>query len=259
MIKLFVAFFIFFIFVVTLVSVFQKNLIFFPDKTPLSSCHYSQDLIVNDDKGVRYYKWKAPESKGTLIHFHGNAGRACDRLYLLEVFKSYSLDIIFAEYPGYAENKNLVGQKKLLENASLLFSSLNSEKPIFLYGESLGSSISTFLASKYSVQGLILQSPFTSLKELAQKIYPFLPVKWFIRYPLEQDKWAATVNAPVLILHGVNDEIVPYEMGQKLSTIFKDSKLVSFDNKAHNDITLNNPKLFEEVSRFINRNISTSP
>ncbi|MDH5582057.1 MAG: alpha/beta hydrolase, partial [Bdellovibrionales bacterium] len=178
---------------------------------------------------------------------------------LLEHFKNLSLDVLFVEYPGYAEDRKLPSQKELLENAKQLYLSLPSDKPIFLYGESLGAAVATHLAMLYPIKGLILQSPFTSVRALAQKIYPFLPIKWIIRYPLEQDQWAKTVNASVLILHGVRDEIVPYEMGKELNTFFRNSRLSSYETKGHNDITLNNPKMFEDVKRFINQTISPSP
>ena len=90
------------------------------------------------------------------------------------------------------------------------------EKNLILYGESLGTAVAIETAQNIDLAGIILESPFTSMVELAQKYYPVLPVKYLLKDKYETIKKLPNISSPLLILHGRLDTIVPFTMGQKL-------------------------------------------
>ena len=237
---------------------FQDKLLFFPDKRPFSDCSWIEQKggqIVWDKKyNARYYFQEKPQAKATLVHFHGNAGGACDRIIILDKLDDQPINVALVEYPGYAGNTDQKGEKAFLENAESVLKSLksqNPEVPFIHYGESLGTGIATYLASTQEVKGVILQSPYPSLGEVGQFHYPFLPVKLIIKNNFPLKKWAEKVKAPVLIMHGQNDDIIPYSLGQKASTFFKSPlRFETLKDRGHNDL-LDHDKMWSVVKSFL--------
>ena len=89
-------------------------------------------------------------------------------------------------------------------------------KKIVLFGESLGGAVATWLAAQEKPGVLVLASTFTSIPDLASELYPFLPVRWISRFQYDSLASLQTVSCPVLISHSPDDEIIPYEHGQRL-------------------------------------------
>ena len=106
------------------------------------------------------------------------------------------------------------------------------DKKIVLYGESLGTAIAIDIAKDHDFKGIILESPFTSMVSLAKKYYPYLPVSILLKDRYETLKKINKVNSPILVMHGKNDKIVPFEMGE---TIFEYSNEPKFSYFIEND------------------------
>ncbi|MCB0365560.1 MAG: alpha/beta hydrolase [Bdellovibrionaceae bacterium] len=229
---------------------FQEKLLFFPDHTHLDQAPQLRRLgfsikeFTSPHGDLRYYIRRQPESQATLLVFHGNAGRAADRGYLIQGLLNLPIDIVIAEYPGYAGSAEKPGQKSLTQNAQELFDHLmdnNLPNRILVMGESLGTGVAVNLASQRPVQGLILISPYPSISKVAQFHYPYLPVSLLIRHPFPSHKWAADLKSiPVLAFHGEEDEVIPYALGEKfwqsLPAFVADKKWVSVPGAHHNDL-----------------------
>ncbi|MFI5391557.1 MAG: alpha/beta hydrolase [Bacteriovoracales bacterium] len=229
---------------VILLYFIQERLIFFPD-----------DRICNDLKtiefegeNIRFIEKPNSQAKGTLIHFHGNAGGVCDRTFVIDQLSTLPLNIVLVEYPGYSGNKPFPTLKRIKENSlKILKYFKNKGGPIFLYGESLGSSVATYVASLEKIDGLILQSPFPSLGEIGQSAYPIFPVKWLIKDDFSFNK----ISTKSLILIAQEDEIIPKKLSEEQSKFFENVKVFTFPNRTHNDLVLGNQKLWSEVINFL--------
>lgn len=241
-----------------MVYYFQKGLLFFPDKTSFKDCPVTH--FESSDGKVRYYEL-APvgQERGWILHFHGNAGRACDRVPYLRPLSTMGYRVFLHEYPGYADDKPLPGENEILESALETLKSLqerNSEQQkIILFGESLGTGPATYLASKKDtkISSLILQTPFTSLGDVGQKHYFYLPVKILLKDQFKAETWAREVEVPVFIFHGDKDEIIPFSLARKQEKNFK-SKVTFWEVKGarHNDLlTVSGEELWKRLDDFM--------
>ena len=89
-------------------------------------------------------------------------------------------------------------------------------RQIIFYGESLGCAVALEMAVRHPGAGLIMKSPFTSTADMARLVFPWLPVKWIVRYHYDNLSKIPKIKMPLLILHSPQDEIVPFTMGRKL-------------------------------------------
>ncbi len=223
---------------------FQERVIFFPDDR---TCPELKSVSFNNDT-IRFIEKIHPNPRATLIHFHGNAGSVCDRDFMLHYLHEIPLNIILVEYPGYSGDPNFPTLKRIKEYSINVVNFFKKDKiPIFLYGESLGTVISTHLASFEKIEGLILQSPFGSLGEVGQNAYPIFPVKWLVK----NDFKSQSITTRTLILIGENDDIVPKEISNGQIKFFENSKVITFKNRGHNDLVVDNKKLWSEITSFL--------
>lgn len=222
----------------------QERLIFFPDD---HTCNDLKSIQFEGEK-IRFIEKSYPGAKGTLIHFHGNAGGVCDRSFVIDNLKNLPLNIILVEYPGYSGEGPFPTLKRIKENSLKTIRYFkNQGRPIFLFGESLGSSVATYVSSLEKVEGLILQSPFPSLGEVGQNAYPIFPVKWL----LKDDIILKKNSTRSLILIAQEDEVIPTKYSESQIIFFEDVKVLRFENRNHNNLVIDNQKLWSEVSDFL--------
>jgi len=249
----------FYVFLVVLVFLIQGKLLYFPDSTPLKNCalkNFAQSIEFEGQK-LNFYLREKEDATAWLLHFHGNAGRACDREFVFEELNKLPLNIVLMEYPGYSGDKTKPSQKAFLENAkkSMEYFLTKKKLPFYLFGESLGTGIVTYLATEFETKGLILQSAYPSLGEVGEKAYPFLPVRLLLRDNFPAKEWAPKVEAKVLFLHGEEDNIIPLSLGKVQSEFFKAGfDFQTFKDRGHNDLTPENIDLWNKVRSFIQQN-----
>ena len=245
-----------------LVFSFQDSMVFYPDQKSLRYCprifQMGGEFVEDKDFNAYYYLRKVSKAKGTLVHFHGNAGNACDRYFVLDRLKDQPFNIILAEYPGYGGIGGALGEKEILQGADNLFASLKRKgmaDSVYLFGESLGTAVSTYIASKNSIKGMILQSPFTTLSEVGQHHYPILPVRWLMTNKFPLKTWAKKVQSPVLIIHGEKDRIIPFHFGKEASTYFpKGTFFKKIEGRGHNDLVIS-AIFWKEVRNFLKQSL----
>lgn len=232
-----------YVLVVIALYFFQEKMLFYPMGSAYGNCPEMtrKNARAVSKQGIRYYMKEKKDAVSWIVIFYGNGGSACDRGYFLDLLDKIPVNIVVFEYPGYGRDNNRPGEKIILVQALALIQEIKrantSLLPIYLLGESLGTGVATFVASKTQVSGLILVSAYTSISALAQKHYPFFPVRILLRHPFRADLWAQKVFAPVLIFHGKNDDIIPIEFSREQIGNFKGkSELVELDNCGHNDI-----------------------
>jgi fermentation-respiration switch protein FrsA (DUF1100 family) len=161
-----------------------------------------------------------------VLFFPGNAGDRSRRAAQFDVFGSLNAHVVLVDYRGYADNPGKPSEANFARDARSVWNHLTQElgvppQRIVIYGESLGGGVATRLASELCLEGiepggLIVQSTFSSLVTVAQSHFPIVPVSLLLvdRYP--SDRRIAEVTCPILQIHGQQDTIVPFWIGQNL-------------------------------------------
>jgi fermentation-respiration switch protein FrsA (DUF1100 family) len=225
----------------------QRRLTYFPNPTRIAPVDVGLKGVTEETltaaDGTRLIAWYAPAPPGrpTLLYFHGNAGGLSGRAYRFQRYQDAGFGIMMLSYRGYSGSDGSPSEAANYADARLAYDSLLARglKPqdIFLYGESLGSGVATHLASQVLVAGVILDSPFTSIPDVGAEQYPFLPVRWLMTDRYDSASRIARINAPLLILHGARDRVVPVSMGRRLSELAREPKrYVEFPAGGHVDL-----------------------
>ena len=206
------------------------------DETQLNHT-IEKTFIQSNDKLVSWYFKKKPKFK-TILFFHGNAGKLDNRVYKLNELSKLELNYLIVAYRGFSGNAGKPTESGLYEDANFAKIWLNKngvkDKDIIIYGESLGTAVAIDLASRYNFSGIILESPFTSMLDLAQKYYPIFPVKLILKDRYESRKKLNDIKSPVLVMHGKKDKIVPFYMGEQILEALSSPKFSYFnDNDDH--------------------------
>jgi fermentation-respiration switch protein FrsA (DUF1100 family) len=221
----------------------QRSLIFVPDKTPIFAISGTEKISVTTQDGLTIhaiYKTSSMPSKPTIIMFHGNAGNAGHRLFKVKPYVDQGYGILLAEYRGYGGNDGIPSEEGFYHDGRAYMNWLTQNKNItniVIYGESVGSGTATQMAEEYDIAGLILEVPFSSLLDVAQNLYFLAPVKYLIKDPFMNHEKIANINAPLLILHGHKDSIIPYKFAKKLyNHAIEPKTMIDFPDGGHNDL-----------------------
>ncbi len=244
----------------------QRWLIYFPDRTPpppgLMNLSSAEAVAFLTEDGLRLDGWfvqpTAPPTGQTVIVFNGNAGHRGHRAPLAARLAASGFACLLFDYRGYGGNPGLPSERGLTRDARaalLAVASRDDVDParIVYYGESLGAAVAVRLAVEHPPHALILRSPFTSLADIGQWHYPFLPVRWLLRDRYPAGALLASVRAPLLVIAGRSDRIVPPEMSEDVYALAVEPKwLILVDGAGHNDQALaGGPELVRAVATFL--------
>jgi len=229
-----------------LVFIFQPSFIYFPEKeiyaTPDQAGLEYEEVHFKSSDGVDLHGWFIPaaQNRGTLLFFHGNAGNISHRLESLQIFNRLGVNSFIFDYRGYGMSGGKPSEKGTYLDAEAARSYLISEKglageDIILFGRSMGGSIAARLASNHRPAALIIESSFTSVKKLAADLYPWLATRYLTRFRYDTAFHMNRVEAPVLIIHSADDEIIPFKHGKALYASAKGPKVFLEIKGGHND------------------------
>jgi fermentation-respiration switch protein FrsA (DUF1100 family) len=222
----------------------QSKLIYFPTKeiqaTPASiGLEYEQVYFQTKD-GVKISAWHVPSnpSKGILLFFHGNAGNISHRLDSLKIFNQLGLDVLIIDYRGYGESMGNPTEQGTYLDAEGAWDYIKKHYPgkdVYIFGRSIGGAVASWLATKVSPKGLIVESAFTSVPDLASQFYPFFPVRLLSRYNYNTLEYIKKVHVPVLVVHSPMDDIIPFSHGEKIFEAANEPKSFLRITGGHND------------------------
>lgn len=214
---------------ILLVYLAQSRLIYFPEpgreivSTPdqIGLAYESVEIATANDETLHAWYVPAPDAKATILFFHGNAGNISHRMDYLPMFHRLGYNTLIFDYQGYGQSSGSPSELGTYQDAIATWQFLTEEKKIapaeiVLFGESLGGAIAAWLAAKESPGLLVLASVFTSVPDMAEKIYPFLPVRLIARFDYNTLESLQSITSPVFVAHSPQDEIVPFEHGQDL-------------------------------------------
>jgi len=224
----------------------QPMMTFYPssrlDATPADWGLDYEDVSLQTADGVVLHGWyvSAAESEQVLLFFHGNAGNISHRRASLEIFHRLGLNVLMIDYRGYGQSGGSPSEAGLYSDAAAAWSYLIDEKgfaanDVVIFGRSLGGAVATELASNVSARGLILESTLSSARDFAQRVFPVLSRLIFMRFDFASAAKLPRVNYPVLVLHSSDDEIMPFELGERVFEAANEPKLFVRMRGGHND------------------------
>lgn len=197
-----------------------------------------------DDAGGRRVGWSRPrpEAAARLLVFHGNAGTALDRVFYAESFGA-DVEVWLFEYPGYGDRPGKPSRAAFLDAAATAFAELAAAdpRPIYILGESLGSGAAAALAGRFPdrVAGVAFMTPFARLADVAQRVVPWLPVRWLLRDDFDNVAALRAYRGPIVVVVAERDEVVGADQGRRLHETYAGPKtLLLIPGAGHNDFPM---------------------
>jgi uncharacterized protein len=242
------------------VYVAQRSLMYFPDTAHVTPAEaglpQADEVPLTSADGTHIHVWHvAPQgsNKPVIIYFHGNGGSLPGRVDRFSRLIKEGIGLVGVEYRGYGGSEGAPSEQGLIADAQAAYAFAAARYPvprIVLWGESLGTGVAVALAAEKPVGRLILEAPFTSTEAVGARRYWYLPVRFLMKDQFHSDTRIAKVTAPLLILHGVHDQTVPYAMGEQLFNLANKPKHIArFLDGGHEDLDQNGA--LDAVARFL--------
>jgi len=232
---------------------------------PAENNHYGDKLTVSVDKVkiktkdnielLGWYHKKDSNKYKTILFLHGNTGSLENRIHKINHFENMNVNFLIISWRGFSGNKGNPTERGLYDDARSAINWLENEgvmkEDIVIYGESLGTGVATEIVQNNNFAGVILESPFTSMIDVAKNKYPMLPIKFLLKDKYESKKKIKNIKSPILIMHGEVDKIVPFWMGEEMYDIANEPKY-SYFTKYDNHMMKYDENLLVIMKKFIN-------
>lgn len=191
--------------------------------------------------GEKLQGWFAPPAAGqaSLMLFHGNADAAYFQVPRGEALAAAGFGVLLVEYRGYGGSTGTPSEAGLIADglASYDFLRSRTDGPIGLLAHSLGTAVAIPVAAARPVFALMLEAPMTSILDVARYRMGWVPLKWLMKYPFHSDQVIGQVTAPILIVHGRRDRVIPFELGERLAALAPPgTRFIPLDDAGHNDL-----------------------
>lgn len=234
--------------ITTLLYLLQERLLFHPTRTlvgtPLDVGLIFEDIYLKTSDGEVLHGWWVPQEDAfaTVLFFHGNAGNISGRIDTVEKLYHVGLNVFIFDYRGYGQSTGSPSEDGLYEDAKTAWQYLVGKRSIppeqiVLHGRSLGGGPAAWLAERVDPAALILESTFTSVPDAGAHHYPFLPVRMLSNIDFDTLARVGHCRCPVLVAHSPDDDVIPFEQGERLFNAARDPKvfleLAGLHNEAH--------------------------
>jgi len=209
-------------------SLFENSLVYLPTRYPQGNWNppglWFEDAQFQATDGTQLHGWYVPhpEPRAVVLFAHGNGGNLSGRADVLRLFHNdLKVSVLIFDYRGYGKSEGKPYERGVLSDARAARAWLAkrtgvSEQDIVLFGRSLGGAVAVDMAAHDGARGLILESTFTSLPEVAAVHYPWLPTRWLMSNRFDSEAIIADYPGPLLQSHGTADTVVPFELGRRL-------------------------------------------
>ena len=227
----------------------ERGFIFFPKRevvqTPADEGVPFEDLYLSTPDGTVINAWfiPSPGSKKVLLWFHGNGGNLSHRVVQLRMLHdALGMNILMIDFRGYGRSEGVVGEEGTYQDALTSYDYLLTRpdidpEAIVIYGQSLGAAVATELAVQRKEAGLILEAPFTSIRDMAKITFPWLPIGRLLSTRYDLLSKINRVQAPLLLIHGDEDEVVPYAQGRRVFEAARPPKeMYTVQGAGHNNL-----------------------
>jgi hypothetical protein len=206
---------------------FERSHLYFPERayetTPSDLGLSFREISFPTSDGETITGWWLPaqSARGALLYCHGNGGNVSTNLVNARVFHDLGLSVLLFDYRGYGKSSGRPSEEGTYRDARAAFSQLTGAlgippEQIVIYGMSLGGAVAIELAADVPAAGLICEATFTSVLDMARRLYPGLPAKILASDKYDSLSKIGRLGLPKLFLHAPEDELVPFAMGRKL-------------------------------------------
>ena len=233
-----------YLFVMLWMYKFQESIIF-PGTALVQTHEFIQEpylherFIEVDGAKLNALHFQQPSARGLIFFLHGNAGNLDSWLPDVDFYRQENYDVFMLDYRGYGKSTGKIQSQEQVNKDILTawhsVASLYDNKPIVIYGRSIGTYFATQLATQVKSDLLVLVSPFTNMQHIARQKFSWLPTQ-LLRYPLATDKSIQAIRSPLLILHGAEDRLIPPSHAHQLYALMPQASLTIIEQAAHNDI-----------------------
>lgn len=241
----------------------QDYFIFRPEildeDTRYTFLHPFEEFWLDSSQGGRinalWFKTEQVPARGLILYFHGNMGSLKRWGHVYYHLLVHGYDLIVYDYRGFGKSRGKRNEETMLADALAVYAFAErhySSRDIVLYGRSLGSAFAAFLGARKPCKMVILETPFSSMRDLFHVFFPFLPPVFYFKYVFDNKRQLAAVPVAVHIFHGTKDLVVPYRVAAALKPVLKEGdSFTTIEGGRHNDLLfydLYNEKLKEILS-----------
>jgi len=234
--------------ILIVLALFESKFIFVPTTAAQEWYEPADPRIVNVEfvasTGERIHAWWLPKdgASGAVLFNHGNGGNLSFRSGTLARWSEHlNASVLIYDYPGYGKSSGSPTEANCYSSAEAAWKWLTTEQKIdprriVLVGESLGGAMATDLASRYDCRAIVLVKALSSIPDMAQHRFPFLPARWLVRHRFDTAAKLKRCRQPVFLTHGRDDTIVPCACSERLLAAAPGPKeFLCFDANDHND------------------------
>jgi len=219
-----------------------------------------EDVWVETNDGARLHGWHIPhpDSRFTVLYLHGNAGNISYLMDTYQVLHELGVSILTYDYRSYGQSAGALSEPAMYDDAERMFDYLVDHRnirpeEIIVVGRSLGTAIASWVSATRSPAGLIMESAFTSMAELAGVHYPWLPTSMLLRWNYDSLSRIEKVRCPVLFFHSREDSLTPFSLGQTLFEATRSKKEFIEIHGGHNAGYVESRQIYVDGLRnFIN-------
>ena len=249
-----------YIIVCTLLYFNQESLIFFPKKLLANysfkyKTKFEEKTILTSDKiNLHGLLFKSDSAKGLIFYLHGNAGALDTWGEMSQVYTDLNYDLFVLDYRGFGKSEGQISNEdQLYSDIQEVYNSLKldyEENKIVVIGYSIGTGLAAMVAANNHPKTLILQAPYYSLIDMMHQDYPYVP-NFLLKYKFKTFEFIQKTNAPTVVFHGTEDEVIYYGSSVKLKEYFKSKdRLVTLNGQGHSAIS-NNPEYKSQLKAIL--------
>ncbi len=238
----------------------QEKMIFLAEKLPRNHVfNFPGDveerfMKLESGETVHALQFRVKEPKGIVFYCHGNAGSLASWGQWASVFQEHNWDVLMYDYRGYGKSTGWIHNETQLHlEAKEVYNKIipeYHEKRVVLYGRSLGTGIASKLATLHQPESLVLCTPYFNFDDVVKYNYPLVPVAVLLKYKFKTNEYLKHLTCPIYLLHGTEDELVPYESSVKLNKLSDTIELTTIKGATHSDL-INYPEFRDKIEEIL--------
>lgn len=224
----------------------QRRLMYFPESARTAPAEAgfpeAEEIALEAADGERLLAWHVAPRAGrfVIVYYHGNGGALRHRPWRYRPLTADGTGLVALSYRGYGGSSGHPSEQGLIADGRAAYdfaAARYGAGRIVLWGESLGSGVAIAIAAERPVRAVVLEAPFTSTVDIAAAIYPVIPVRWLMKDQFRSDERIGGIRAPLLVMHGARDRVVPIRYGERLFERAPEPKrFVRFPRGGHEDL-----------------------
>ncbi len=218
------------------------------------------NITTSDNYKLVAWFHKPATARKALIYFYGNADSLQSYPQFLKKFADHGYMVLAINYRGYGGSEGKPSEKGLYNDgrAAINFVSeyIKSEN-IIVVGRSMGTGVTVQMATEFNLNAIVLISPYTSITDIAERLYPYLPIRLISTNRFDSLKKISNIAEPVLFIHGDLDNFIPLSNAQTLFDATKSRKALNI-YKGGNHVQLDKSRIADDIFKFVDGQMKDS-